>query len=68
MVNPKSSSPTKVRKVSPQKDDVMETKDEELRQTIWPIYNHYKFTTLLEENLEIITYKAGPMQETLLHR
>ena len=56
-------------KVQPSKDgDLLDKLGEELRFAIWPMYDHNKFTSTLEQWPELMDLKSGLMQETLLHR
>ena len=56
-------------KVQPSKDGALLDKmGEELRMAIWPMYDHDKFTSTLEQWPELMDLKSGLMQETLLHR
>ena len=51
-------------KVKPTKDQLCE----DLRQAIWPLYDDELFIKILNQNPDIMTFKSGPSQETLLHR
>ena len=48
----------------PKKDQL----SEDLRQAIWPLYDDELFIKILNQNPDIMTFKSGPSQETLLHR
>ena len=59
-------------KITPKKDlggDSVENQlIEDLRQAIWPLYDDELFIERLNQNPDIMTFKSGPGQETLLHR
>ena len=52
-------------KMKPSKKDQL---SEDLRQAIWPLYDDELFIKILNQNPDIMTFKSGPSQETLLHR
>lgn len=51
-----------------QSQEFLENLGEELRQAIWPVYNHDIFCSKVQADPEIMDYKSGSIQETLLHR
>ena len=59
-------------KIAPKKvlggDSVKDQLSEDLRQAIWPLYDDELFIKILNQNPDIMTFKSGPSQETLLHR
>ena len=55
-------------KIAPSKDAFSDQLGEELRQAIWPLYDDELFIERLNQNPDIMNFKSGPSQETLLHR
>ena len=59
-------------KIAPKKDlggdNVKDQLSEDLRQAIWPLYDDELFIKILNQNPDLMTFKSGPSQETLLHR
>ena len=68
-INNSQENGVKKVKIQPSKDgDVLDKLGEELRMSIWPMSDHDKFTSTLDEWPDLMDMKSGQFQETLLHR